>query len=104
MEISNRKLLSRGVVAIGLVVAVSGVPGEGVAGERPDLSPVTWGAEANPLTEQKISTADKQFALQDELLGKARKFRSEEKFKEAVELYEQIMESLNGLELSLIHI
>ena len=59
MEISNRKLLSRGVVAIGLVVAVSGVPGEGVAGERPDLSPVTWGAEANPLTEQKISTADK---------------------------------------------
>ena len=101
MEISNRKLLSRGVVAIGLVVAVSGVPGEGVAGERPDLSPVTWGAEANPLTEQKISTADKQFALQDELLGKARKFRSEEKFKEAVELYEQIMESLNGLEGSL---
>ena len=101
MEISNRKLLSRGVVAIGLVVAVSGVPGEGVAGERPDLSPVTWGAEANPLTEQKISTADKQFAFQDELLGKARKFRSEEKFKEAVELYEQIMESLNGLEGSL---
>ena len=98
MEISNRKLLSRGVVAIGLVVAVSGVSGESVAGERPELSPVTWGAEAASLAEQKVATVDKQFARQDELADKARKFSSEEKFKEAVESYEQIIESLNGLE------
>ena len=38
MEISNRKLFSRGVIAIGVAVAVSGVPGEVFAADQPETA------------------------------------------------------------------
>ena len=40
MEISNRKLFSRGMVAIGFAVAFSGVPGDAIAADQPGTAAV----------------------------------------------------------------
>ena len=55
MEISNRKLFSRGMVAIGFAVAVSGIPGDAFAADQPETAAVVATAqkEDNELSERE---------------------------------------------------
>lgn len=75
MEISNRKLFSRGMVAIGFAVAFSGVPGEVFAAEQPETTAAvaTTGTGDNELSAQEKALRRKKFEEQDARLEAARK-------------------------------
>ena len=65
MEISNRKLFSRGMVAIGFAVAFSGVPGDIFAADQPETAAAvaTAGTGDNELSAQEKALRRKNFWL-----------------------------------------
>lgn len=75
MEISNRKLFSRGMVAIGFAVAVSGIPGDAFAADQPETAAVVATAqkEDNELSEREKALRRQKFAEQDARIEAARK-------------------------------
>ena len=74
MEISNRKLFSRGMVAIGFAVAVSGIPGDAFAADQPETAAVVATAqkEDNELSEREKALRRQKFAEQDARIEAAR--------------------------------
>ncbi len=79
MEISNRKLFSRGVIAIGVAVAVSGVPGEAFAADQPETAAVvaTANNDEKALTVREMELRSQKFAEQDARIDTARKMEFE---------------------------
>lgn len=75
MEISNRKLFSRGMAAIGFAVAISGVPGDLFAADQPETAAAvaTAGTEDNELSAQEKALRRKKFEEQDARIEAARK-------------------------------
>ncbi|MEI3001185.1 MAG: hypothetical protein V8T86_09855 [Victivallis sp.] len=84
MEISNRKLFSRGMVAIGFAVAVSGIPGDAFAADQPETAAVVATAqkEDNELSEREKALRRQKFAEQDARIEAARKMDFENGKKE----------------------
>jgi len=85
MEISNRKLFSRGVIAIGVAVAVSGVPGELFAADQPETAAAVAAAaskDEKELSSQEKELRSKKFAEQDARIEAARKMDFENAKKE----------------------
>ncbi len=99
MEISNRKLFSRGMAAISLLVAVSGTAAETPAvTESEDAAANRLAAYLDDRTDLSIKEAEQRrerYVAQDKKLEEARKLRSEEKFAEAVKIYEEIIFDLD---------
>ena len=84
MEISNRKLFSRGMVAIGFAVAVSGIPGDAFAADQPETAAAvaTAGTGDNELSAQEKALRRKKFEEQDARIEAARKMDFENGKKE----------------------
>ncbi|MBS1368593.1 MAG: hypothetical protein HPZ91_01440 [Lentisphaeria bacterium] len=84
MEISNRKLFSRGMVAIGFAVAFSGIPGEVLAADQPETAAAvaTAKTEDKELSAQEKALRRKKFAEQDARIAAARKMDFENGKKE----------------------
>ena len=84
MEISNRKLFSRGMVAIGFAVAFSGVPGDIFAADQPETAAAvaTAGTGDNELSAQEKALRRKKFEEQDARIEAARKMDFENGKKE----------------------
>ena len=83
MEITNRKLLSRSVIAMGVAVAVSGIPGEVFAADQPETAPVVAAAnDEKELSAREKELRSKKFAEQDARLEAARKLDFENAKKE----------------------
>lgn len=84
MEILNRKLFSRGVIAIGVAVAVSGVPGELFAADQPETAAAVAAAnkDEKELSAQEKELRSKKFAEQDVRIEAARKMDFENAKKE----------------------
>ncbi len=97
MEISNRKLLSRGMVAIGLAVAVSGFPGEAIAAEAAgDVAPAGQQSVKNAASElyqQEAEARQKLFAEQDKKIRDAQSLA----FGEKVDVYRTVIRELQTM-------
>lgn len=96
MEISNRKLISRGMAAIGLAVVAAGV--SGAAAEEPKGAVVVQKAVRSgfddEFSQKEREARQARYAAQDEKLTAARKLRSEQKFDEAVKVFQEILAEL----------
>lgn len=95
MEISNRKLLSRGMVAIGLAVAVSGLSGEVVAAEAQSgaSSAGQQSVKASSLYQQEAEARRKIFAEQDKKIRDAQNLA----FGEKLDVYRAVLRELKTI-------
>ncbi len=97
MKISNRKLLLRRMSAIGLMVAVFGIPWKGYADESSDSPQSVARRSVNPLADKRIEQTDQWFLIQDQLRTNAQKHLADKNFKEAVEVYEELLASFGDM-------
>lgn len=96
MDISNRKLFSHGVAVIGLAVAAAGVSGAAAAEPKGDVvvqKAVRSGID-DEFSRKEREARQARYAAQDEKLAAARKLRSEQKYDEAVKVFQEILADL----------
>ncbi len=96
MDISNRKLFSHGAAVIGLAVAAAGVSGAAAAEPKGDVvvqKAVRSGID-DEFSRKEREARQARYAAQDEKLAAARKLRSEQKYDEAVKVFQEILADL----------